>query len=72
LLDPLALLALSWFDSLMTNIASIASLNVNQLFALEGQLKAHVRHSTDQVAKGVSIRALAEIDKRLFALNQRD
>jgi hypothetical protein len=56
----------------MTNIASLASLNVNQLFALEGQLKAHVRHSTDPAASGISRRALVEIDRRLFALGQRD
>jgi hypothetical protein len=56
----------------MSNIASIASLNVNQLFALEGELKAHVRHSTDRTATGVSVRALREIDRRLFELGQRD
>jgi hypothetical protein len=61
----------------MTNIASdirhsFASLNVNQLFALEGEFKAHVRHSTDPAAIAISRTALVEIDKRLFALGQRD
>jgi hypothetical protein len=56
----------------MTNSESLARLNVNQLFALEGELKAHVRHSTDHAALSISRRALAEIDRRLFALGQRD